>query len=73
MDGEEVPAILLLPASARAVPAALLLHGYTSRKERMAESLGMALLRQGIASLSIDLPLHGEREGEGGLGGMSGR
>lgn len=73
VDGEQVPAILLLPANARPVPAALLLHGYTSRKERMAESLGMALLRQGVASLSVDLPLHGEREVEGGLGGMSGR
>ncbi|HEY0997255.1 MAG TPA: alpha/beta fold hydrolase, partial [Gemmatimonadaceae bacterium] len=71
VDGDEVPAILLLPASARAVPAALLLHGYTSRKERMAESLGMALLRHGVGSLSVDLPLHGEREG--GLEGMSGR
>ncbi len=69
VDGEQVPAILLIPASARAVPAALLLHGYTSRKERMAESLGVALLRQGVASLSVDLPLHGEREG--GLEGMS--
>lgn len=68
-DGERVPAILLLPRASRVVPAALLLHGYTSRKERMAESLGMALLRHGVASLSVDLPLHGEREG--GLEGMS--
>jgi hypothetical protein len=45
------------------VPAALLLHGYTSHKERMAESVGRALLGAGVASLAIDLPLHGERQG----------
>lgn len=61
-DGERVPAILLLPSRTPA-PAALLLHGYTSRKERMAESVGMSLLRRGVASVSVDLPLHGEREG----------
>lgn len=61
-DGERVPAILLLPSRTPA-PAALLIHGYTSHKERMAESVGMALLRRGVASVSIDLPLHGERKG----------
>lgn len=61
-DGERIPAILLLPVRTPS-PAALLIHGYTSRKERMAESVGLALLRRGVASLSIDLPLHGEREG----------
>ncbi|MEP6689843.1 MAG: alpha/beta hydrolase [Gemmatimonadaceae bacterium] len=63
-DGGRVPAILLLPnrpsASAR-TPAALLLHGYTSRKEAMADTLGSALLACGVASLAIDLPMHGER------------
>ena len=56
-----VPAVLRLPNAAGAVPAAVLLHGYASRKEDMAESVGVALLPLGIASLSIDLPLHGER------------
>jgi fermentation-respiration switch protein FrsA (DUF1100 family) len=63
-ESEHVPAILLLPSDASAdkpVPAGLLLHGYTSRKERMAESVGMALLGHGVASLAVDLPLHGER------------
>ncbi len=59
--GGEVPAILTLPDSAAAVPAAVLLHGYSSRKEHMAESVGRALLSHGIASLAIDLPMHGER------------
>jgi dienelactone hydrolase len=63
-DGETVPGLLLAPTATQRVPAALLLHGYSSRKERMAEVIGMALLRRGIASLAIDLPLHGERHGE---------
>ena len=45
------------------MPAALLLHGYGSRKEQMADAVGRSLLEAGVASLSIDLPLHGEREG----------
>lgn len=63
-QGDSIPAILQLPDSTPA-PTALLIHGLTSRKETMADSLGAALLQQGIASLAIDLPLHGERfEGE---------
>ena len=56
-----VPAILQLPDVTGPVPAALLLHGYTSRKEMMSDSIGTALLAVGIATLAIDLPLHGER------------
>lgn len=59
---EHVPAILQLPASGARVPGVLLLHGFSSRKEQMAESIGRALLRRGVASLAIDLPLHGARE-----------
>ena len=61
--GQRVPAILLMPDGVARPPAALLLHGYGSRKEQMADAVGRALLDVGIASLSIDLPLHGEREG----------
>jgi pimeloyl-ACP methyl ester carboxylesterase len=58
-----VPALLLRPAHlAQQVPAALLLHGYSSRKERMANTIGRALAVRGVASLAIDLPLHGERD-----------
>jgi uncharacterized protein len=63
-DSEQVPGLLLLPTAGRRAPAALLLHGYSSRKERMSEVIGMSMLRRGIASLAIDLPLHGERDGE---------
>ena len=63
-EREHVPAILLVPDGARERRAgALLLHGFTSRKERMAEGIGRVLLARGIATLSIDLPLHGAREG----------
>ena len=56
-----VPGILLLPQATEPVPGALLLHGYTSRKEMMSDTIGRALLGVGIASLAIDLPMHGER------------
>jgi len=63
-EREHVPAILFVPDGAtKSRPGALLLHGFTSRKERMAEGIGRALLARGVASLSIDLPLHGAREG----------
>jgi pimeloyl-ACP methyl ester carboxylesterase len=63
-DGEHVPGLLLLPTTHQLASAALLLHGYSSRKERMSDVIGMSLLRRGIATLAIDLPLHGERDGE---------
>lgn len=56
-----VPGALLLPDSDAPVSGALLIHGYSSRKEHMSESVGRALLERGIASLAIDLPLHGTR------------
>ena len=59
--GSPIPAILQLPNGPERAPAALLLHGFSSRKEQMAGALGGALLAHGIASLAIDLPLHGER------------
>jgi fermentation-respiration switch protein FrsA (DUF1100 family) len=62
---ERVPATLLLPAGARSAPAALLLHGFKANKERITQSAGRALQGRGIASLALDLPLHGERNGGG--------
>lgn len=56
-----VPAALLLPDSTTPAPGILLIHGYSSRKEHMSESVGRALLARGAGSLAIDLPLHGTR------------
>jgi predicted esterase len=61
---ESIPAILQLPLrneEAPPVPGALLLHGYASEKALLADTAGKALLARGVASLAIDLPLHGER------------
>jgi uncharacterized protein len=60
-EGGRIPAILLLPRSEAPVPAALLLHGWSLDKERMAGNVGVPLVRNGVASLTLDLPLHGER------------
>jgi dienelactone hydrolase len=60
---ERVPAVWLAPAGQGATPAALLLHGFSSSKEQMAQAMGRALLARGVASLALDLPFHGEREG----------
>jgi uncharacterized protein len=67
--GESVPAIFQLPSSDESLPAVLLLHGFSSRKDRMADSIGRALAARRVASLAIDLPLHGARDA--GFEGMS--
>lgn len=67
--GDAVPGLLQLPEAGRPVPGVVLLHGFSSNKSRMADSIGRALLRRGVASLAIDLPLHGAREG--GVEGLS--
>jgi uncharacterized protein len=60
-SGNPIPAILLLPSGGARAPAAMLVHGYSSRKEDVAGPVGRALLGRGIASLALDLPLHGTR------------
>jgi uncharacterized protein len=62
LAGARVPSILLVPDATHPVPAALLLHGYSSSKERLSDTMGRALAARGIASLAIDLPLHGARD-----------
>ncbi len=59
--GEAVPGILLLPRAPVPAPGVLLLHGYSSRKEHLSDAFGTSLQRHGIASLAVDLPLHGTR------------
>lgn len=63
---ERVPAVFTVPNARGPVPAALLLHGLGSTKERMADTVGEALARRGVAALSVDLPLHGSRAGSTG-------
>lgn len=58
---ERVPAIMLVPHAHEPVPGALLLHGFGSAKERMADSVGFALMTRGVCALAIDLPMHGAR------------
>ena len=62
LAGARVPSILLLPEVDTRIPAVLLLHGYSSSKERLSTTMGRALAARGIASLAIDLPLHGTRD-----------
>lgn len=61
---EVVPAVWTTPATEARTPAALLLHGFSSSKERMAQTVGRELLALGVASLALDLPFHGERDGD---------
>jgi uncharacterized protein len=63
--GARIPAVLLLPGADGPHPAALLLHGLGSRKERMADSVGDGLMKRGVAALAVDLPLHGARADAG--------
>ena len=60
-DDHAVPAILMLPDARNPVGGAVLVHGYSSRKEAVAGPVGKALLAAGLASLALDLPLHGTR------------
>ena len=62
LAGAQVPSILLMPDAVGPVPAVLLLHGYSSSKELLADTMGRALAARGIASLATDLPLHGSRD-----------
>ena len=63
---ERVTASFLVPSGSTPAPVALLLHGFSSNKERMAQSVGRALLAHGVGSLALDLPFHGERGGARG-------
>lgn len=67
---DRVPALWLTPAAPGPRPAVLLLHGFSSSKERMAQAIGRALLARGVGSLALDLPFHGERvSASGGIPG----
>ena len=66
MKRPDVPTVWLTPNTREPAPAVLLLHGFSSSKERMAQSVGRELLSLGVASLALDLPFHGERDGDVG-------
>jgi predicted esterase len=62
LAGAQVPSIFLLPEALQRPQGVLLLHAYSSSKERLSNTMGRALAARGIASLAIDLPLHGDRD-----------
>jgi fermentation-respiration switch protein FrsA (DUF1100 family) len=64
LGGGGVPSLMLRPDTTKPVPGVLLLHGYSSSKETLSDTMGVALAARGIASMSFDLPLHGRREEE---------
>ncbi len=59
-NGERVFATLTLPASKKPVPCVILVHGLGGSRSDMA-LLTLPLVGKGWATLSIDLPGHGER------------
>ena len=62
LAGAQVPSIFLKPDGTGPFPAVVLLHGYSSSKERLSATMGRSLAVRDIASLAIDLPLHGSRD-----------
>lgn len=64
LGGADVPSLMLRPETDAPVPGVLLLHGYSSTKEVLSNTMGLALAARGIASLSFDLPMHGSRDDE---------
>lgn len=64
LGGADVPSLMLRPDTDAPVPGVLLLHGYSSSKEVLSNSMGAALAMRGIASMSFDLPMHGSRDDE---------
>jgi len=59
-----VPALVMHPNGQRPAPTLLWLHGRTAFKE-LDNGRYLRLLREGIASIAVDLPGHGERYEEG--------
>ena len=72
-DGSLIGVKITVPNSATSdepVPLVLLIHGLSGSKEMM-QSLATELLRQGIGSIAIDLPGHGETTSTLSLGGFN--
>jgi dienelactone hydrolase len=62
--GERVPATLTLPESEKPVPCVILVHGLGGSRSDL-QLLSLPLIGKGWATLSIDLPGHGERVKKG--------
>jgi fermentation-respiration switch protein FrsA (DUF1100 family) len=62
--GLKVTGIFMRPKKEGVYPCAMLFHGAGGRKEDMSDEFGTALATRGIASLSLDAALHGERQGQ---------
>jgi fermentation-respiration switch protein FrsA (DUF1100 family) len=62
--GLTVYGIFTRPKADAKYPCVLLFHGAGGRKENMSGRFGGVLAERGIASLSLDAALHGEREGQ---------
>ena len=55
-----IPTLILLPAEAQHCPTIFFVHGFGGNKEA-GLSLGYQLAQRGLAFISFDAPLHGER------------
>ena len=65
-DGEKVTGLYERPKKEGVYPCLLMLHGWTSKKEDMAQWVGPAILDQHMAFLALDAPNHGERKAADG-------
>ena len=65
-DGEKVTGLYERPKKEGVYPCLLLLHGWTSKKEDMAQWIGREILDQKMAFLALDAPNHGERKAADG-------
>lgn len=61
-SGDKVTGLFAKPKAEGVYPCVLLLHGLTSNKETMAVGFGPSLVKQNIAVLALDAPMHGERK-----------
>ncbi|MEM2447593.1 MAG: acetylxylan esterase [Candidatus Bathyarchaeia archaeon] len=64
VNGERVPALLILPKVEEKVPCIVFLHGYGGKKEDILPLTNLAA-SEGYALIAIDAEYHGERKEEG--------
>lgn len=64
VNGERVPALLILPKVGDRIPCIVFLHGYGGRKEDALSFVDLAVSEE-YALIAIDAEYHGERKEEG--------